>query len=94
MGTRSRIGLKLQDGSIISAYHHWDGYPEWLGVTLNEQYNTREKIAELIDGGNMSSCYSDSEFDYEKQEFIKRDPAPSYYGGDDEAPRLDKNFTD
>ena len=94
MGTRSRIGLKLTDGSIISAYHHWDGYPEWLGVTLNEQYNTREKIAELIDGGNMSSCYSDSEFDYEKQEFIKRDPAPSYYGGDDEAPRIDKNFTD
>ena len=42
----------------------------------------------------MSSCYSDSEFDYEKQEFIKRDPAPSYYGGDSEAPRLDKNFTD
>ena len=94
MGTRSRIGLKLQDGSIISAYHHWDGYPEWLGVTLKEHYNTKEKIAELIDGGNMSSCYSDNEFDYDKQEFVKRDPAPSYYGGDDEAPRIDKNFAD
>ena len=34
MATRARIGLKLEDGSIISAYHHWDGYPEWLGVTL------------------------------------------------------------
>ena len=34
MATRARIGLKLDDGSIISAYHHWDGYPEWLGVTL------------------------------------------------------------
>ena len=92
MGTRSRIGLKLQDGSVLSAYHHWDGYPEWLGVVLKEHYNTYEKIAELLDGGNMSSCYSDNEFDFEKQEYVKRDPQPSYYGGDDEAPRLDKDF--
>ena len=94
MGTRSRIGLQLNDGSIISAYHHWDGYPQWLGVTLKEQYNTREKIAELIDGGNMSSCYSDTEFDYDKQEFVERDPQPTYYGGDSEAPRINKNFTE
>ena len=60
MATRARIGLKLEDGSIISAYHHWDGYPEWLGVTLKEHYNKREDIAKLIDGGNMSSCYSDT----------------------------------
>ena len=45
MATRARIGLKLDDGSIISAYHHWDGYPEWLGVTLKEHYNTKEDIA-------------------------------------------------
>ena len=73
MSTNSRIGLRLADDSILSVYHHWDGYPEWLGVTLNQQYNTREKVAELIDGGDMSSCYSDNEYDYEKQEFIKRD---------------------
>ena len=77
----------------MSCYHHWDGYPEWLGVTLKEHYNTYEKIAELLDGGNMSSCYSDSEFDYEKQEFIHGDPKPNYYGGDSERPRLSKNFT-
>ena len=79
MSTNSRIGLRLEDGSILSVYHHWDGYPEWLGVTLNEHYNTRESIAELIDGGDMSSCYSDNEYDYEKQEFVKRDPRPEYY---------------
>ena len=79
MSTNSRLGLRLEDGSILSVYHHWDGYPEWLGVTLNQQYNTREKIAELIDGGDMSSCYSDNEYDYEKQEFVKRDPRPEYY---------------
>ena len=93
MATRARIGLKLEDGSIISAYHHWDGYPEWLGVTLKEHYNTKEDIAKLIDGGNMSSCYSDNEYDYEKQEFVKQDPKPNYYGGDSERPRLSRNFT-
>ena len=93
MATRARIGLKLEDGSIISAYHHWDGYPEWLGVTLKEHYNRKEDIAKLIDGGNMSSCYSDNEYDYKKQEFVKQDPKPNYYGGDSERPRLSKNFT-
>ena len=93
MATRARIGLKLEDGSIISAYHHWDGYPEWLGVTLKEHYNTKEDIAKLIEGGNMSSCYSDNQYDEEKQEFVKNDPKPEYYGGDDEKPRLSRNFT-
>ena len=94
MATRARIGLKLEDGSIISAYHHWDGYPEWLGVTLKEHYNTKEDIAKLIDGGNMSSCYSDNQYDEKKQEFVKNDPKPEYYGGDDEAPILSKNFNE
>ena len=92
MSTRSRIGILLPDDSILSVYHHWDGYPEWLGVTLVEHYNTYEKASELIDGGNMSSCYSDNEYDDETQEFVKRDPRPEYYGGDDEAPILSKNF--
>ena len=93
MATRARIGLKLEDGSIISAYHHWDGYPEWLGVTLKEHYNKKEDIAKLIEGGNMSSCYSDNQYDEKKQEFVKNDPKPEYYGGDDEKPRLSRNFT-
>ena len=93
MSTRSRIGILLPDDSILSVYHHWDGYPEWLGVTLKTQYNKKEKVAELIDGGNMSSCYSDNVYDYDKQEFVKRDPQPEYYGGENERPRLSKNFT-
>ena len=80
MSTRARIGILQKDLSVESVYHHWDGYPEWLGVTLQEQYNNHEIVQALIDGGNMSSCYSDNEFDYEKQEFVKVDPAPSYYG--------------
>ena len=92
MSTNSRIGLRLEDGSILSVYHHWDGYPEWLGVTLKQHYNTRESIAELIDGGNMSSCYSDSGWDLDD----KRDPRPLYYTErgeklEDNAPKLSKN---
>ena len=93
MATRARIGLLQDDLSVLSVYHHWDGYPEWLGVTLKEHYNTKEDIAKLIEGGNMSSCYSDNQYDEEKQEFVKNDPKPEYYGGDDERPRLSRNFT-
>ena len=58
MATRSRIGIELSDGSILSAYHHWDGYPQWLGRILNTHYNSREQAAELIDGGDMSCAWT------------------------------------
>ena len=92
MSTNSRLGLRLEDGSILSVYHHWDGYPEWLGVTLNKHYNTRESIAELIDGGNMSCCYTDS--DWEHEELIEF--RPLYYTErgeelEDNAPKLHKD---
>ena len=92
MSTRARIGIIQDDLSVKSVYHHWDGYPEWLGVTLKEHYNTEDKIAKLIEGGNMSSCYSDNEYDYEKQEFVKRDPQPEYYGGEHEKPHHNATF--
>ena len=62
MATRSRIALQLNETSFLSVYHHWDGYPQWLGVTLNKKFNTREKVAELIDGGDISCCDSDSDW--------------------------------
>ena len=47
MATRSRIGIQLKDNSVLSVYHHWDGYPQWLGRILTTHYNTKEKVAEL-----------------------------------------------
>ena len=97
MSTNSRIGIRLPDDSILSVYHHWDGYPEWLGVTLKQQYNTREKIEELIDGGNMSCCYTQSGWEIEDEEKLKDLPyKPLYYTDrgesiDDNAPKLSKN---
>ena len=97
MATRSRIGIVLEDDSILSAYHHWDGYPEWLGVTLKKHYNTDEKVAELIDGGNMSCCWSNRVYDNEKKEFVDSDTySPEYYvkehKNDDEIPILSKSL--
>ena len=59
MATRSRIGIELKDGSVLSAYHHWDGYPQWLGRILNTHYNSRDLASELIDGGDMSAAWGD-----------------------------------
>ena len=91
MATRSRIGLQLADGAILSVYHHWDGYPQWLGVTLNEKFNTRDKVAELIDGGDISSCDSDTDWDRKECE-----PHVLYYNarGENTEPRLDTNVDD
>ena len=91
MATRSRIGLQLADGNILSVYHHWDGYPQWLGVTLNKKFNTREKVAELLDGGDISCCDSDSDWNLNKVENHVQ-----YYNdrGDNTEPRLDSNFDD
>jgi len=65
MATRSRIGIQLSDGSVLSAYHHWDGYPEWLGKKLIAHFNTKELASDLIDGGDMSACYTTHTFDSE-----------------------------
>ena len=90
MGTRSRIGLQLE-GQIISAYHHWDGYPQWLGVTLNKKFNTRELVSELIDGGDMSCCDSDSDWDLKKCESHVQ-----YYSlrGEDCPPKISESITE
>jgi hypothetical protein len=108
MSTRSRIGLQLSDGSVLSAYHHWDGYPEWLGRTLNTHYNSIELAAELIDGGDMSCCWTEDRWTNETiwlNPLVEQENAPTIYRtkveygpqyysqrGDDCPPRLDKNL--
>jgi hypothetical protein len=90
MSTRSRIGIELQNGSIVSAYHHSDGYPEWLGKTLTEHYTTKEKVTELIDGGDMSSCWTKERWNDQ----LQKNYGPQYYSqrGEDCPPRLDADL--
>ena len=89
MATRSRIGLELKNGNILSVYHHWDGYPEWLGKILTTHYNTRAKVAELIDGGDMSSAWTNAGFN---NETIAQGPLYYSQRGEDCPPRLDQHL--
>lgn len=93
MATRSRIGIQLPDESILSVYHHWDGYPEWLGRILRTHYNEREKVSELIDGGDMSSCWTQMRWTKEGATEVE-EYGPEYYSdrGDDCPPRYDVNL--
>ena len=54
MATRARIGIMLDDGKIISSYHHWDGYPGGLGYNLVENWNNEKKVIEAIKMGDAS----------------------------------------
>jgi len=96
MSTRSRIGIELSDGSVLSAYHHWDGYPEWLGRILNTHYNTKEKVAELIDGGDMSSCWTNERWTNNLLDRHREEYGPQYYSqrGEDSPPRYDADLTE
>ena len=90
MATRSRIGIELADGSVLSVYHHWDGYPEWLGRILKTHYNSKELAAELIDGGDISVCWTKERFD----DSADGSYGPNYYSyrGQNCHPRLDANL--
>jgi|TARA_B100000927_G_C16176423_1_gene353562 hypothetical protein len=98
MATRSRIGIALQDDSILSVYHHWDGYPTWLGRILKTHYNTKEKVADLIDGGDMSSCWTNerwgdvNEYGGQMKKEVE-EYGPQYYSqrGENCPPRYDLN---
>lgn len=92
MATRSRCGLELKDGSILSIYSHWDGYPEWAGRILRTHYNTREKVAALIDGGDVSCLWTDDRWDNSGDGSY----GPNYYSyrGEDCPPRLDSNLNE
>ena len=92
MGTRSRIGIQLKDKSVLSVYCHWDGYPSFNGRVLNEFYNTPEKVANLINGGNISSLHTNVGWNQE----TLPETGPQYYTSrgesiDDNEPELSKN---
>ena len=91
MSTRSRIGIQLSDGSVLSVYHHWNGYPEWLGRILNTHYNAKSIAEELIDGGDMSIRWTDERWDDSGVEGVY---GPQYYSqrGDNCPPRIDSNL--
>jgi len=93
MGTRSRIGLELSDGSILSVYCHWDGYPEFNGVKLQEHFNSYDAATELIDGGDISCLWTNAGWNNE----VLPEVGPQYYtsrGDEYNPPRLDADLNE
>ena len=90
MATRGRIGVQLPDGSILSVYCHYDNYPSFNGVKLQEHFNSYELAAELIDGGDISCLWTNAGWNNE----VLPATAPLYYSsrGEDCPPRLDATF--
>jgi hypothetical protein len=92
MSTRGRLGIELADESILSVYCHFDNYPEFNGVKLVENFNTREKVSSLIDGGDISALWTNLGWDNE----TLPETGPLYYSsrGENCPPRLDANKYD
>jgi hypothetical protein len=61
-----------------------------LGRILRTHYNSKELAAELIDGGDMSSCWTESRWD----DSADGSYGPEYYSqrGEDHPPRLDADL--
>tara|TARA_B100000902_G_scaffold35468_2_gene42591 strand:+ start:5930 stop:6430 length:501 start_codon:yes stop_codon:yes gene_type:complete len=54
MSTRARIGFQKEDGSIIGAYQHFDGYPGGLGYLLVDHWEDSKKTESAIKLGDAS----------------------------------------
>ena len=82
MATRSRIGMKLSDGTIKHVYCHYDGYPEHVGKILLQHYTDLSKINDLLSLGNLSILEADLG---EKHDFDSHDHTSKvclFYGRD------------
>lgn len=55
MSTHSAIIMKRPDGIFAGIYCHFDGYPEGVGMMLRDHYQDANKVAALIQLGDISS---------------------------------------
>lgn len=71
---KSKKFIKPHNTNYMSVYCHYDGYVSGVGKHLYNHYQTKQKVLDLISGGNMSSIndsltdcvyYSDYEYNQE-----------------------------
>ena len=97
MATRGRIGLQQKDGTIISAYQHWDSYLSGLGYNLCENWTDPKKVLKGIKLGNASKWHQiiGRKIDFDNRENELYDVQNVYYGRDrgerDQGPRVFRN---
>ena len=97
MATRGVIALK-EANKFYAIYSHWDNYPERLVPILNEHYNTKERVEELINHGDASYLAENigehngfDDTDYHVCLFYHRDRHEPY---ETVAPKIFKTFYD
>ena len=81
MATRSTIAYKTTRG-VTAVYCHWDGYPEYVGRVLHENYQAAYLIGKLVAHGDISSLGPEIG---EQHSFEKRDGDENwttFYGRD------------
>jgi hypothetical protein len=83
MGTRSTIAIQEKDLSIRAIYCHWDGYPDGVGATLANLYNTKKQAEELINLGGFSALHDTLE-----------ETKAGAYGSEHDKPRTFMNVQD
>ena len=74
MATNAHIGY-IENDTITYTYLHYDGYPEHVGNVLYEEYNTTDKVKELVGlgylesidkGGEVIFFHEDKGYDFEE----------------------------
>lgn len=86
MATRSRIGVELEEGKVISVYCHHDGYVSGVGADLMEKFpngTDPSTVARFIKEGDRSTlALSYAEWRDEKCPPRKHESVPKFFGGD------------
>ena len=86
MATRSRIGVELEEGKVISVYCHHDGYISGVGADLMEKFpngTDPSVIAGFIKEGDRTSVdLSYAEWRGEKCPPKRRASVPLFFDGD------------
>lgn len=73
MATNAHIGY-IENDTITYTYLHYDGYPKHVGKVLYEEYNTTDKVKDLIalgylesiDKGEVIAFHKDKGYDFDK----------------------------
>jgi hypothetical protein len=55
MSTRARVGIEMEDGSVLSSYVHFDGMLSILGFNLVNNYSNADVLLEAIELGDAST---------------------------------------